>query len=128
MAIVSAWTFSGPTSEVPTGGVIPAVALPAVATARMPFVIDLTPDSTYDNANQVTAFAAVGDAVKAYWDANYDTGMLGLDAAAAIHVRIVITNILRRPDTYEYGDYANQYKVAVGIFRCTGFAEWGVDA
>lgn len=128
MAIVSAWTSNMPTNQRPTGAVIPAVTLPAVATNRDDFTIDLTPDATYDNAVEATAFAAIGAAVKTEWDTNHDTAIHGLDAAANIHARIVIEKIERRFDTFEYGDYKNQYKVAVGIFRCTGYVEWAVDA
>jgi len=127
MAIVSAWTHELPAAQIPTGASTPTVTLPATAYATKNLTLDLTPDSTYDNATPATAFAAIGDAVKTYFDASVDTAALGLDAAAAIHVRLVITNILRRFDTFEYGDYAQQYKVEVGIFRVTYRVEWAVD-
>lgn len=127
MAITSAWTHEIPASQLPTGATTPTVADPAA-----PFNVseDLTYDAagTLDNATPATAFAAIGDAVKTYFDASVDTAVLGLDAAATINVRLVITHIIRLHSTFSYGDYQEQYQVGNDVFRVTYRAEWAVAA
>ncbi len=124
MAITSAWTHELPAAQIPTGATTPAVANPAAPFLTYDFVYDAA--GTLDNATPATAFSAIGDAVKTYFDASIDTAVLGLDAAATINVRLVITHIIRRHSTFEYGDYANQYIVGGDVFRCQVRAEYAV--
>lgn len=126
MAIVSAWTADLPANQIPTGVTVPSVDAPeGDPIYRADFDIEVA--GSLDNANLVTAFGAVGDAVKTAWDANYDTAKLGLDAAANITVRIVITSILRGMSEFEHGDRINQFGVGTDVFKCNGYAEWAVD-
>lgn len=126
MAIVSAWTTKMAAEKLPSAFTPPTVATPTGSTIlRADFVIDVA--DSLDNATTATAMTAIGDAVKTAWDANYDTAILGLDASAAIHVRLNITSVLRRWTEFEYGDPVNQLKAGTPIFRCTGYAEYAVD-
>lgn len=124
MAIVSAWTATT-TCQQPTGATLPTVAALANTVNRGNFAIEVA--GSLDNATKTTAFTAIGDAVKTAWDANYDTAKLGLDAAADIHVRIVITSIVRGYSEFETGDAVNQFGVGTDVFKCNGYHEWSVD-
>lgn len=121
--ISTSWTTEIATTRLPSGATIPAVAA-LTSPSRVPFTVDLTPASTYDNATETTAFTAIGDATKVAIDSNFVVEVWGLNPAADITGRILITDITRRWDNFTPGDLPNQYTAATDIFRVTGWFEW----
>ena len=123
--ITTAWTTTISATRLPVGATIPTVAeLDNPNTEN--FSIDLDA-STYDNETETTAFTAIGAGVKTEVDSNWVVDVWALDTSLNITGRIVITNILRRFDTFEPADYRNQYTLAEDIFRITGYFEWVKD-
>lgn len=132
MAITNAWTTSIPTAKLPTGAVVPTVAELEGNKVSDDFEVIVTPASSVDNVTEATGFAALGDAVKALIDANYDTAVFGINPAATVTMRTVITKVRRGWDNIPYvahGEFddAQQYAAATDIFRVWGYCEWVVS-
>lgn len=123
MAITTAWTSTLPTSKIPTGATVPAVAELEGTVNKEDFSIDLDA-ATYDNATETTAWTAIGNAVKTEIDSNWVSDVFGIDSALTVSGRIVITGVERRFDNFEPGDLPMQYTAATDIFRVTGYFEW----
>jgi hypothetical protein len=125
--ITTYWTSNIPLKNRPAASAIPVdTLLDGYTTSRQAFQVDVA--GTLDNANQATAFAAIGAAVKTAIDTNYIEDVWGLDESADILGRILITDIRRRSPEYEPGDIKNQYLVATDVFRVSGFFEWAIEA
>ncbi len=116
------WTADMPSSKIPTGVTLAdADTLTGTVVKRR---FDITLDATtYDNATQATAFNAIGAATK--------TAVLGawctsqaIDTADISLMSVVIKNINREFDTYDYPDPLLQYEVAEDIYRVTGIFKY----
>ena len=132
MAITNNWTTTIPTSKLPASAVVPSVAELEGNVITKEFEVIVTPASSVDNATEATGFAALGAAVKALIDSDYDTAQFGLDATASITMRTVITKVRRGWDNIPYlanGEFADaeQYAAATDIFRVWGYCEWVVS-
>lgn len=132
MAITNNWTTTIPTAKLPTGATVPAVAELEGNVITKEFEVIVTPASSVDNATEATGFSALGAAVKAIIDSDYDTDTFGLDATATITMRTVITKVRRGWDNIPYvanGEFsdAEQYAAATDIFRVWGYCEWVVS-
>lgn len=85
---------------------------------------DITLDgTTYDNASQATAFNAIGAATKTYVLGTWCTSQ-AIDTADISLMSVVIKNINREFDTYDYPDPLLQYNVAEDIYRVTGIFKY----
>lgn len=131
MAITNAWTTTLPTSKLPTGATVPTVAELTGTVNKENFEVTVTPASSVDNATEATGFSALGDAVKALIDSTYDTALFGIDPAATVSMRTVITKVRRGWDNIPYvaaGEFsdAEQYAAATDVFRVWGYCEWKV--
>lgn len=131
MAITNNWTTTLPASKLPSGASIPVVAELEGTVNKENFEVIVTPASSVDNATEATGFAALGAAVKALIDSDYDTDVFGIDPAATVTMRTVITKVRRGWDNIPYvasGEFADaeQYAAATDIFRVWGYCEWEV--
>jgi hypothetical protein len=126
--ISTAWTSTIESSKRPPGATVPTVtALDDTSPNREDFSVDLDA-VTYDNATETTAWTAIGAATKTAIDSNWVEEVWGLNPAADITMRIVITSVERRFDNFTPGDYQQQYTAATDIFRVLGFVEWEIEA
>lgn len=114
----SNWTASMSSSKIPSGVTLNAIdTLEDYSTIRFQFDLDAT---TYDNANKVTAFNAIGAAVKSTVDTIWVDDVWGLDTSLNIVGCIVIESIVRTWDNIEIGDFIGQYGVAEDVYRVRG--------
>lgn len=127
--ITTYWTSNIPAKYLPSGATVPAdTLLDGYTVSRQAFEVDLTPAATYDNATETTAWTAIGAATKVAIDSNFVVEVWGLDEAANILGRILITNVTRRWDNFEPTDKTMQYTAATDIFRVNGYFEWAIEA
>lgn len=126
--ISTAWTTTIPAANLPDNANRPTVAALSTSTplrANFTLYLDAT---TYDNANDSTAFAALGAAVKTAIDSNYVEDVWGLDPTLDIVGRIVITRVIRTFDAFDPNDLSAQYVVDEDVFRVDGYMEWEIEA
>lgn len=126
--ITTAWTTTIPAADLPDDANRPTVAALSTSTplrANFTLYLDAT---TYDNANDSTAFAALGTAVKAEIDSNYVEAVWGLDPSLDIVGRIVITRVIRTFDAFDPNDLSEQYVVDEDVFRVDGYMEWEIES
>lgn len=125
--ITTYWTTDIPSKWRPTSAVVPADTLldDVSTTFSQPFVFYLA--GTLDNANQATAFAAIGDAAKTEIDSNWVEDVWGLDPTLNIVGRVMIHSIIRRYEEFDPGDYNDQYQVATDKFRIEGVFTLGIS-
>ncbi|HZV71643.1 MAG TPA: hypothetical protein VFG10_18960 [Saprospiraceae bacterium] len=122
--LTSAWTTNISTKNLPTHANIPTVAK-LTSPVYQPF--DITVPGTLDNANDSTAVAAIGAAVRTKLNTFYVVPIWRIDTTAGVIGRILISEIRRGYDTFTVGDLANQYKVAVDVFRVKGIYQYVAD-
>lgn len=112
------WTADMPSSKIPTG-----VTLNDIDTLDNPTVIKFEIDldaTTYDNANKVTAFNALGAGLKTEIDSNWIEDVWAMDPTLDIVGAIIIDSVNRVWDTFEHPDHIEQYIVAEDVYRIRG--------
>lgn len=114
----SNWTAKMPSSKIPTGVSLNNIdTLVGYSTIRFSIDLDAT---TYDNANKVTAFNAIGAAVKSHIDTTWVLDVWAIDTSLNVVGCIVIDHIVRTWDTIECGDDIGQYGEAEDVYRVRG--------
>lgn len=117
-------TSNIPASKLPATAVIPTVAK-LTDPQRVAFTVDVP--GSLDNANDSTAVAAIIAAVKTKLETYYVVPVYGIDTSLDVTARILITEIRRTYDTFDPGDFKEQYQVASDVFRVKGYFEWIVE-
>jgi hypothetical protein len=127
--IVNDWTARLSSEYIPTGATVPTVAaLDASKDAQKSKArFEVMVPGSLDNANMVTAFAAIGDAARDSVDSQYVEDIWGLDVTLDITMRTVFTEIKRGYAEFDFGDFANQYKVGTDVFILKGYSEWVIE-
>lgn len=116
--IVTTWTADMPLSKIPTGVTLNATdTLEDYTFIRFELELDAT---TYDNANKVTAFNAIGEGVKLELDSNWVQTIWHLDPADNVTGVFVLETVKRKWDNIEYGDFIEQYAVAEDVYYVRG--------
>lgn len=121
MAITTAWTTTIAAHKLPDGFTVPTVA-ELVDPAKESGVSNIA-RTVFQNASAVTGWTNLGDAVKSDIDTNVIPG-LGLDAAADIDGRIVITKVEHAHSAFEMDDLPNIAKTSTSQVRVYWEFQW----
>ena len=115
-------------SDLPDDANIPSVAALSSSNPSKAYWTMYLDATTYDNANDSTAFAALGAAVKTEIDSNYVEDIFGINPAADVVMRTVITYVRRQWDAFEFLDLSSQYLADEDVFKVSGYCEWEISA
>lgn len=123
MAIDTAWTTTIAPHKLPSGYSVPVVA-ELVDPAKETGVSNIA-RTVFQNASASTGWTNMAVAVKADIDDNVIPG-LGLDAAANIDGRIVITKVEHANSAFEMDDLPNIAKTSTAQVRVHWELQWAV--
>lgn len=122
MAIIATAKLQLPSNQLPSGSSNDTLTdQSAFTTAQEAFEFACTPASSFDNATQATALAAIKAAVKTYVESGLAID-IGLDATETIAGDAVITSIVRGWPGITGGK--TQYLAATDEFLVNGYFKW----
>lgn len=120
------WTFSTPANMLPSTYTAPTVTpLTGVYVGKARFVVEVP--GSLDNDTMATALAAIGAAARDSVNSQYVEALWGLDVTLDITMKTVFQEIKRGYSEFDFGDFANQYKVGTDVFKLTGYSEWVIE-